>query len=67
MLYVGITRATKWVYMSTVETNTLPQLDKIHRLAEKRPAPVTVTTNLLPEQSQRRAAAAGADDPYGLL
>lgn len=42
LLYVGMTRATKWVYFSTVRGQQLPELAKIRALAELKPPIVTI-------------------------
>ena len=42
LLYVGITRATKWLYLSTVTGNPIPTLSRIRKLAELNPPVVTL-------------------------
>lgn len=34
LLFVGITRATKWVYLSTIDGNSLPALDRLIQLEQ---------------------------------
>jgi superfamily I DNA/RNA helicase len=42
LLYVGITRATKWLYLSTVAGKAIPTLSRIRKLAELNPPVVTL-------------------------
>ena len=42
LLYVGITRATKWLYMSTIAGKSLSTLNRIRSLAELKPPVVTL-------------------------
>jgi len=42
LLYVGITRAIRWVYLSTERGNAIPELDRVRRLAELKPPVVTL-------------------------
>ena len=42
LLYVGLTRATKWLYMSGTRDALLPELDRIRRLADEDPPVITV-------------------------
>lgn len=42
LLYVGATRATKWLYLSTISGRSAPALKRVRALAELRPAPLTV-------------------------
>jgi superfamily I DNA/RNA helicase len=42
LLYVGITRATKWLYLSTVTGQAMPTLSRIRILAELNPPGVTL-------------------------
>jgi len=42
LLFVGMTRATKWVYFSTVRGRQLPELARIRALAELKPPVVTI-------------------------
>lgn len=44
LLYVAITRATKWVYFSTVNRQSIPALRRVYSLTELNPAPVTLET-----------------------
>ena len=41
LLYVGITRATKWVYLSTVEGKAISELDRLRVLADGPAPPIT--------------------------
>jgi superfamily I DNA/RNA helicase len=43
LLYVGITRATKWVYLSTIAGKAIPELRRVFSLAELNPPPVTLS------------------------
>ena len=51
LLYVGLTRATKWLYLSGTRGAILPELDRIRSLADEDPPVVTV-------QRERPVAAA---------
>jgi superfamily I DNA/RNA helicase len=42
LLYVGITRATKWLYLSTVTGKSVSTLSRIRKLAEQKPPVVTL-------------------------
>jgi hypothetical protein len=42
LLYVGITRAIRWVYMSTAEGHAISELDRVRRLAELKAPIVTL-------------------------
>jgi superfamily I DNA/RNA helicase len=42
LLYVGITRATKWLYLSTVSGKSVSTLGRIRSLAEQKPPVVTL-------------------------
>jgi superfamily I DNA/RNA helicase len=42
LLYVGLTRATKWLYLSTVSGRAVPALSRIRKLADLKPPLVTV-------------------------
>jgi superfamily I DNA/RNA helicase len=42
LLYVGITRATKWLYLSTVMGKSISTLNRIRKLAEQKPPVVTL-------------------------
>lgn len=42
LLYVGITRAIRWVYMSAEERYAIRELDRVRRLAELKPPIVTL-------------------------
>lgn len=42
LLYVGMTRATKWLYMSTEMGKQIPALAAVRKLATLKPAPVTL-------------------------
>jgi len=42
LLYVGITRATKWLYLGGVRGSMITELDRVRRLAEERPPVITV-------------------------
>jgi superfamily I DNA/RNA helicase len=42
LLYVGITRATKWLYLSTVTGKSVSSLSRIRKLAEQKPPVVTL-------------------------
>ena len=42
LLYVGLTRATKWLYLSGTSGAMLPELDRIRSLADENPPVVTV-------------------------
>jgi superfamily I DNA/RNA helicase len=42
LLYVGMTRATKWLYLSTVVGEEIPAIASVRRLAGLKPAVVTV-------------------------
>lgn len=67
LLYVGITRATKWVYLSTTAGKALPALTKIRALAELKP-PVVALGRPTPVSSIRpTATATAADDLLDLL
>jgi superfamily I DNA/RNA helicase len=51
LLYVGLTRATKWLYLSGTRGAMLPELDRIRSLADEHPPVITV-------QRERPVAAA---------
>jgi superfamily I DNA/RNA helicase len=51
LLYVGITRATKWLYLSTVTGNAVPTLSRIRKLAELKPSVVTLGRRTAPVTS----------------
>ena len=51
LLYVGLTRATKWLYLSGTQDALLPELQRIRRLAGENPPVITV-------QRERPVAAA---------
>jgi superfamily I DNA/RNA helicase len=68
LLYVGITRATKWLYLSTVTGKSVSTLSRIRKLAEQKPPVVTL--------GQRTAVQIGksnlnnqlkVDDPLDIL
>lgn len=42
LLYVAITRATRWVYLSAVESDQIPELERLRKLAGEACAPLTV-------------------------
>ncbi len=42
LLYVGLTRATKWLYLSGTQDAMLPELQRICRLAGEKPPVITV-------------------------
>jgi superfamily I DNA/RNA helicase len=42
LLFVGITRATKWVYLSAVDGDAINELDRLRELAASQSAPVTI-------------------------
>jgi ATP-dependent exoDNAse (exonuclease V) beta subunit len=42
LFYVGFTRATKWLYLSTVIGKSVPGLDKVRKLAGLKPPVVTL-------------------------
>jgi superfamily I DNA/RNA helicase len=42
LLYVGVTRATKWLYLSTVIGKSVPALSRIRNLASLKPPVVTL-------------------------
>lgn len=65
LLYVGIARAVRWVYFSTVRGQELPELDRIQALAALKPAVVTVGSFARPATQVQRAAA--EDDVLGIL
>jgi hypothetical protein len=41
-MYVGITRATKWVYLSTIQRQGIAALDRLRRLAGTEDAPIVL-------------------------
>jgi len=45
LLYVGITRGTRWVYFSTLEGTGLPALKKLRQLTQHQPPVLTIQTN----------------------
>jgi len=42
LMYVGITRATKWAYLSTINGSGIPVLDRLRQLSVQEDAPITV-------------------------
>ena len=62
LLYVGVTRATKWLYLSAETGKTIRSLDRIRELAELDPPVVTLghRTAVTPQ-------ATGADDLLDIL
>jgi superfamily I DNA/RNA helicase len=42
LLYVGVTRATKWLYLSGVRGPTIPELERVRRLADEKLPAITV-------------------------
>lgn len=55
LLYVGITRATKWLYLSTVTGSAIPALSWIRKLSELKPPVVTLgkRTTETPDSANR--------------
>ncbi len=62
LLYVGMTRATRWVYFSTVKGQALPALARIRALAQMRPPVVAIGS-----PSDPVSAAPGPDQQDELL
>ena len=64
LLYVGFTRATKWLYLSTIIGKAIPGLDRVRKLSELKPPVVT-----LGRRSMTRPATENVpiDDPLDLL
>ena len=56
LLYVGLTRATEWLYMSGTRGAMLPELDRIRSLADQHPPVITV---------QRERPVAAVPSPAG--
>lgn len=42
LLYVGITRATRWVYLSTVDGDAISELERLRKLSTLQSSPVTM-------------------------
>jgi len=64
LLFVGITRATKWVYLSTVEGNGISELDKLVKLSALPDAPITIQSW---RESRREDGTVPPRDPLDLL
>lgn len=73
LLFVGITRATKWVYLSTVDGDAISELDRLGELSVAADKPVTVQSwsdvqSPQPDgNSARREDAGSPKDPLDLL
>jgi superfamily I DNA/RNA helicase len=72
LLYVGITRATKWVYLSTVDGDAISELARLRELSTLQPSPVTMQswsdspTSEAPTPLGDKASGS-SDDPLDLL
>jgi len=44
LMYVGITRATKWVYLSTIQGQGIAALDRLRRLTTLGNGPISIQT-----------------------
>jgi len=44
LMYVGVTRATRWLYLSAVAGRSLPELTMVRALADMKPPVVTIAT-----------------------
>jgi superfamily I DNA/RNA helicase len=64
LLFVGITRATKWVYLSTVEGNGISELNKLVKLSALPDAPITIQSW---RDSRGEDATVPPRDPLDLL
>jgi superfamily I DNA/RNA helicase len=68
LLFVGITRATKWLYLSTVKGEFLPMLSPIRALGNLSPPVVTIGTTLKESgRKQSEAAPPKTFDPLDIL
>jgi superfamily I DNA/RNA helicase len=65
LLYVGITRATRWVYFSAVRNNALEALERIRALS--RLEPPVVTFGVPPAPVRRAEQASEPDDVLDIL
>jgi superfamily I DNA/RNA helicase len=66
LLYVGMTRAIKWLYLSTVTGQEIPAIATVRRLAELKPPMVTIGHPGSPSPQSRRGDPEG-DDPLDIL
>lgn len=62
LLYVGITRATRWVYFSTIRGQPIPELDQMRRLAATKPPVVSLFTAERPRRGAGSAVPSGESD-----
>jgi superfamily I DNA/RNA helicase len=55
LLYVGVTRATKWLYLSGTRGSTIAELDRVRLLADETPPVITVQRERPAEAEPARA------------
>jgi superfamily I DNA/RNA helicase len=67
LLFVGITRATKWLYMSTIQGKTIPMLQLIRRLADLRPPFVTIGHRSRSHTPTGEVTGPRVEDPLDIL
>ncbi|MCS7316632.1 MAG: ATP-binding domain-containing protein, partial [Bryobacteraceae bacterium] len=70
LLYVAITRATRWIYLSAVEGGQIPELERLHRLAGTAAVPLTLAHAGPGEMRARKKAlptAPVAEDDLAIL
>jgi superfamily I DNA/RNA helicase len=62
LFYVGFTRATKWLYLSTVTGKSVPALSRVRKLAELSPPVVTLASRTIASPSKPTQNKQLADD-----
>lgn len=68
LLYVGMTRATKWLYLSTVTGKSVTSLSRIQKLADLKPPVITIGRQSAADRRRYGAAKQQRiDDPLDIL